>query len=51
MCSGVLVWLGLLFSALSSVRAGCESVMCLPVCVWGGGVVVVVMVMRWEEVG
>lgn len=50
MCSGVLVWLGLLFSALSSVRVGCESVMCLPVCVCGG-VVVVVMVMRWEEVG
>lgn len=49
MCSGVLVWLGLLFSALSSVRVGCESVMCLPVCV--GGVVVVVMVLRWEEVG
>lgn len=45
----MLVWLGLLFSALSSVRVGCESVMCLPVCVWE--VVVVVMVLRWEEVG
>lgn len=29
--------LGQLFSALSSVRVGCESEMCLPVCGSGGG--------------